>query len=135
MSARLTLNEAVVTVLVAAVTADGAVGPIECDRLHVLLSSMPLFREVAPEQLQRLVQNALDRVSHTAEDELLPSCAAVIPGNLRASLYSLAVELVFVDGAIAESEKRFGNRLQRAFGIDDVTAMTMVEAALIKTRA
>jgi uncharacterized tellurite resistance protein B-like protein len=134
-SYELTLREAAMTVLVGAVAADGIVGPFEGDRLHELLSSTRLFRQVPPDHLQRLMENALDLVTHTPADDLLPACAAVIPPDLRAALYALAVELVFVDGAIAEREKQFCSKLQAAFAIDDETAMGIVEVLLIRNRA
>jgi uncharacterized tellurite resistance protein B-like protein len=51
---------------------------------------------------------------------------------LRASIFILAVELVFVDGTIAEREKRFIDVLQNAFAIDDETATKIVEVMLLK---
>ena len=134
-SPELTLREAAMTVLVAAVGADGTVGLEEGHRLNEFLSSMRLFHHVPADHLQRLTENALDLVTHTGADELLAACAAVIPGDLRASLYALAVELALVDGTIAEREKQFSGKLQAAFAIDDVTAMKIVEVLLIKSRA
>ena len=99
-SPELTLREAAMTVLVAAVGADGTVGLEEGHRLNEFLSSMRLFHHVPADHLQRLTENALDLVTHTGADELLAACAAVIPGDLRASLYALAVELALVDGTI-----------------------------------
>jgi hypothetical protein len=66
---------------------------------------------------------------------LLPACAATIPEDLRAPLFALAVELVFVDGRIVEREKRFIDALQAAFGIDEETAMRIIGVRLIKSRA
>jgi hypothetical protein len=50
-------------------------------------------------------------------------------------LFALAVELVFVDGRVAEREKHFVNALQAAFAIDEKTAMRIVGVLLIKSRA
>jgi hypothetical protein len=58
-----------------------------------------------------------------------------IPEDLRAPLFALAVELVFVDGRVAEREKQFVDALQTAFGIDEDTAMRIVGVLLIKSRA
>jgi uncharacterized tellurite resistance protein B-like protein len=134
-SYELTLREAAMTVLVGAIAADGIIGPLEKNRLHELLSSTRLFRQVPPDHLQRLIENALELVTHAAAEELLAACAAVIPRDLRVSLYAVAVELAFVDGTIAEREKQFCGKLQAAFAIDDVTAMRIVEVFLIRNRA
>jgi uncharacterized tellurite resistance protein B-like protein len=131
----LTLREAAVTVLVGAVVADGALAPVEGARLNALLSSMRLYRQVPSEHLQHLVDKAVELAGRTAVEELVSACATVIPDELRASLFTLAVELVFVDGRIADREKRFVDILQAALAIDDETAMKVVEVLLIKSRA
>lgn len=131
----LTLREAAVTVLVAAVAADGELAPAEDARLNVLLSSMRLYRQMPPEHLQHLIGHAMELATGPLAEGLLPACAAVIPDDLRVSVFALAVELVFVDGRIAEREKRFVDALQTALGIDDATATKIVEVLLIKSRA
>jgi uncharacterized tellurite resistance protein B-like protein len=133
-SPTLTLREAAVTVLVAAVASDGALAPAEVARLDALLSSMRLYRQVPPDHLQHLIDNALELATRTAAEQLLGACAAVIPEELRASIFTLAVELVFVDGTIAEREKRFVDALQSALALDDEMATKIVEVLLIKTR-
>jgi uncharacterized tellurite resistance protein B-like protein len=130
-----TLREAAVTVLVAAVAADGTLAPAENARLNALLSTMRLYSHVPPQHLQHLIDNALALATHTAPEGLFAACADVIPEELRASIFTLAVELVFVDGTIAEREKRFVDALQAAFAIGDETATKIVEVLLIKTRA
>lgn len=134
-SPTLTLREAAVTVLVAAAAADGAVVPAEGARLNALLSSMRLYHQVPPEHLQHLTDNAVELVSRGALEELLTACAAVIPEELRASIFTLAVELVFVDGTVVEPEKRFIDLLQSSLGVDDETATKIVEVMLFKTQA
>jgi uncharacterized tellurite resistance protein B-like protein len=131
----LTLREAAATVLVAAVVSDGALAPAEGTRLNALLSSMRLYRQVAPEHLRHLIENALQLATGMATKELLAACAAVIPEELRAPIFTLAVELVFVDGTIAEREKGFVEALQGALGIPDEAAMKIVEVLIIKARA
>jgi uncharacterized tellurite resistance protein B-like protein len=130
-----TLREAAVTVLVAAVAADGTLAPAESARLNALLSTMRLYSQVPPRHLQHLIDNALDLATHTAPETLLAACADIIPEELHASIFTLAVELVFVDGTIAEREKRFVDALQAALAVNDETATKIVEVLLIKTRA
>jgi uncharacterized tellurite resistance protein B-like protein len=131
----LTLREAAATILVASVTCDAALAPEESVRLNALLSSMRLYRDVLGEHLQRLIDAATNALAEHGVDELLAACAAVIPEELRAPLFALAVELVFVDGRIVEREKRFIDALQAAFGIDEETAMRIIGVLLIKSRA
>jgi uncharacterized tellurite resistance protein B-like protein len=131
----LTVREAAATVLVGSVACDGALAPEETIRLNALLSSMRLFHDVPGEQLQRLVDAATRTISQHGAEQLLPTCAAAIPEDLRAPLFAIAVELVFVDGRVAEREKQFVDELQTAFGIDEEAAMRIVGVLLIKSRA
>jgi hypothetical protein len=96
---------------------------------------MRLYRDVPGEHLQRLIDVATNAVAEHGVEGLLPACAAAIPKDLRAPLFALAVELVFVDGRIAEREKRFIDELQAAFDIDEETAMRIIGVLLIKSRA
>jgi uncharacterized tellurite resistance protein B-like protein len=131
----LTVREAAATILVGAVACDGALAPEESLRLNVLLSSMRLFRDVAGEHLQHLIDAAMQTIGQRGAEELLPACAAAIREDLRAPLFALAVELVFVDGRVAEREKQFVDALQAALAIDEQTAMRIVGVLLIKSRA
>jgi uncharacterized tellurite resistance protein B-like protein len=133
--AALSVREAAMTILVASVACDGALTPEERIRLNALLSSMQLYRDVAAEQLRRLVDAATHAIAEYGAEELLPTCALTIPEHLRAPLFALAVELVFVDGRVAEREKKFVDALQRAFGIDEETAMRIVGVLVIQSRA
>jgi uncharacterized tellurite resistance protein B-like protein len=134
-AAELSVREAATTILVASVACDGALTPEERLRLNALLASMRLYREVTDEQLQRLVDAAAHAVAEYGAEQLLPACALAIPEDLRAPLFALAVELVFVDGRVAEREKQFVDALQTAFGIDEDTAMRIIGVLLLKSRA
>ena len=133
--AAMTVRDAAATVLVASIACDGALAPEESIRLNALVSSMRLYRDVSAEHLQHLIDAATNAVAQHGAEELLPACAAAIPEDLRAALFALAVELVFVDGRVAEREKRFVDALQAAFAIDEETAMKIVGVLLIKSRA
>jgi uncharacterized tellurite resistance protein B-like protein len=134
-TAALSPQDAVLAVLVAAIAADGELAPAEGARLNALVSSMRLCRGVGPDQLPHMINHALQLVTGTTPDALLPACAAAIPEELRASVFALAVELVFADGTIAEREKGFIDALQAALAVDEATAMKIVEVLLIRNRA
>lgn len=131
----LTVREAAIAVLVSAVAADGTLAPAEAGRLNAILSTMRLYRQVPPEHLQRLIDNATALAARVPLEALLGACAGVIPADIRSSIFALAVELVFVDGTIDEREKQFVDALQASLAVDDATAMKIVEVVDIKTRA
>lgn len=131
----MTLREAAVALLVASVASDGAVTSEEATRVNMLISSMNLYRQAPREQLQQLIETATVRVSSSEPGALLAACAAVIPDELRAPLFALAVELVFADRRVAEREKEFVDALQTALAIEEATALKIVEVILLKSRA
>jgi len=131
----MTLRQAAVTVLVAAVAVDGAVAREEGLRLNAQLSSMRLYRQMPGEQMQALVDAAVELSARTPLEVLLPACAAVVPGHLRPSLFALAVDLIFVDGEVGPRERGFVDVLQAALAVNDETAMKILEVLLIKSRA
>lgn len=131
----LTLAEAAAAILVAAVSADGTLAPAEGARLDGMLSSMHLYRQVPREHVQHLVDQAIALVAQRGTEAVLAASTAAIPEELRASIFALAVELVFVDGAIAKREKAFVDALQGAFGLDETLALKIVEVLLVKARA
>lgn len=131
----MTLREAGVALLVASVASDGAVTSEEATRVNMLISSMNLYRQAPREHLQQLIEAATVRVSSSEPLGLLAECAAVIPDELRAPLFALAVELVFADRRVSEREKEFVDALQSALRIEDQTALKIVEVLLLKSRA
>lgn len=133
--AAMTLRQAAATVLVAAVTSDDGVAPQERTRLIAQLSTMRIYRQASAEDLQAIMGAATAAVAQYGTEELLTACATAIPEELRAAIFALAVELVFVDGRVTEREKRFVDALQAALEIDDATAMSVVRVLLIKSRA
>jgi hypothetical protein len=50
-------------------------------------------------------------------------------------LFALAVDLVFVDGRLAERERQFVDALRGVLGIDEGMAMEIIAVMLIKSRA
>ena len=133
--AALTMREAAVTILMAAVASDGVLAQQEADRLDALLPSMRLFRQTSPDHLRDLTETAFGILGSHGPDVLLPACAGLIPEDLRAPLFALAVELVIVDGDVAAGEMQFVDGLKRALAIDDDVAARVIDVLVMKSRA
>jgi uncharacterized tellurite resistance protein B-like protein len=132
--AALTMREAAVTILMSAVASDGALAQQEADRLDALLPSMRLFQRTSPEHLRDLTETALGLLGSHRPEILLPACAELIPEDLRAPLFALAVELVIADGEVADGETQFVDALKKALAIDDAVAATVIEVLVMKSR-
>jgi hypothetical protein len=129
------MQEAAVTILMAAAASDGALARQEADRLDALLPSMRLFQQASPEHMRCMMATALDVLGSNGPNSWLPACAELIPEDMRAPLFALAVELVMVDGDVAESETRFVDALKAALTIDDEVAAGVIDVLVMKSRA
>jgi len=132
---RLSASDAFAAVLVASVTVDGAIGVDESMRLESILSTSRAFRVPAATGDGRAVEQAINLLNDHGTAEVLNACAAAIPAELHPTTFALATDLVLADGRVEAREKSFIDALQRALGVDDATAVKIVEVMLIKNRA
>ena len=133
--AALTMREATVTILVSAVAADGVLAQQEADRLDALLPSLRLFQQTSPGHVRDLTESALGLLGSHGPEVLLPACAELIPEDLRAPLFALAVELVIVDGDVGGGEMQFVDALKAALAIEDDVAAAVIDVLVMKSRA
>ena len=133
--AALTMREATVTILVSAVAADGVLAQQEADRLDALLPSLRLFQQTSPGHVRDLTETALGLLGSHGPEVLLPACAELIPEDLRAPLFALAVELVIVDGDVGGGEMQFVDALKAALAIEDDVAAAVIDVLVMKSRA
>ena len=131
----LSLPEAVASVLVAAISADGTFGVDEANRLNSVLSTSRLFDEAVRLGDVDVVERAVNLLTERGLTPVLAACAAGIPLELRATVFAVATDLVLSDGRIEGHEKAFVDQLQSALKVDDGTAQKIVEVLLIKNRA
>ena len=130
-----TMQEAVVTILVAAAASDGVLARQEADRLDALLPSMHLFQQTSRQHVRCMMATALDILGSNRSDSWLSACAELIPEDMRGPLFAHAVELVMVDGDVAESETRFIDVLKVALAIEDELAAKVIDVLVMKNRA
>lgn len=130
----LTVPEGIASILVAAVTVDGAVSPDEAVRIGGVLATSRLLRRAANGSIQGLADRAIALLSEHGLPAVLTGCAKVIPSDLRPTTFALATDLVLADGRIGDREKSFLEELQAVLDIDDGTAARIFEVLSIKNR-
>lgn len=124
-------REAFVTLLVAAARADGSVSPHEADRIEHAVASMRLFRGSSPETLQTLFGAVVKRINERGSD-FVGLAAAAVPGDLRATAFAMAVDLLLADGRWSQSEECFAGQIQALLGVDDELATKIVDILTLK---
>jgi len=132
---RLSTMEALTAVLVASVTVDGAINTEESTRMQSIMATSRALRPATATGDGLAVEQAVNLLNDHGTAEVLKACASAIPPDLHATAFALATDLVLADGKVEAREKFFIDALQRAFGVDDPTAIKIVEVMLIKNRA
>ena len=131
----LSVPDALAAILVASVSVDGTLNVDETARMEGLLSTSRLFRAVSGTASAGSVERAITLLNERGTATVLTACAEALPPDLHATAFAVAVDLVFSDGRVEAREKAYVDALQRALGLDDATALKIVEVLLIKNRA
>jgi hypothetical protein len=129
-----TLQEAIASLLVAAITIDGEVNPDEALRIGSLLGTSHVLRQAGDGSMDGLANRAIALLADYGLPAMLTCCAKVIPTDLRPTVFALATDLALADGRIGDREKVFIDELQAVLQIDEATAVKIVEVLLIKNR-
>jgi hypothetical protein len=129
-----TVQEAIASLLVAAVTIDGEVNTDEAVRIGGVLSTSHLLRQPGDGAMDALANRAIALLTEHGLPAILTGCAKLIPSDLRPTVFALATDLALADGRIGDREKTFIDELQAVFQIDEATAVKIVEVLLIKNR-
>ena len=129
-----TIQEAVASLLVAAIAIDGEVNPDEAVRIGGLLGTSHLLRQPGDGSVGALANRAIVLLTEHGLPAILTGCAKVIPSDLRPTVFALATDLALADGRIGDREKVFIDELQAVLQIDQATAVKIIEVLLIKNR-
>jgi hypothetical protein len=130
----LTPQEAIASVLVAAVTIDGMVNQEEAVRIGGVLGTAPLLRQAGNGSTERLAGRAIALLADHGVPSILAAAATAVPADLRPTVFALATDLALADGRIGDREKAFVDQLQIVLQVDDATALKIIEVLLIKNR-
>jgi hypothetical protein len=123
--------DALAAILVASVFMDGALSVDESAVIESLLSTSRLFREATVGSIDRVITLLNDR----GAEAVLAASARSLPPKLHATAFAMAVDLVLCDGRVEPREQAYIDSLQAALGVDEATALKIIEVLVIKNRA
>jgi len=132
---RLTLDEALLAFLIAAMNANGHVTAEEAARAHNLIWSMRRFRRKSGETVGRGIERMRTLVEERGAWPVLEAGARGIPSRLRPAAFAVAADLVVADGRIDPSERRFLDRLAADLRLDRKTAGQIRDVMIVKNSA
>lgn len=107
--ATVSMPEAFITVLLAAVTCDGRMASVEHEELLALVHRSRALKSLSNAQLTEINIKAMACL-RDQPDALSAACAA-LPEDMRPSLFAHALDLVLADGELTIEEADFLNAL------------------------
>jgi tellurite resistance protein len=131
----LSVDQAMIAVLVTAMDANAHVSPEEAWRAHHIIWSMRRFRNRPGEAVDRLIDTVRTRMLERGKDTVLHEAARALPARLRPSAFAVAVDLMLADVKLEAAEKRFAKHLAVELGIEPALADHLLRAMVIKNTA
>jgi len=132
---RLTIDEAVLAVLLAAMDANQHVSREEAARAHHIIWSMRRFRERPGEAVGRLIDRVRERMEKAGTEAVLDEAVRVLPARLRPHAFAVAVDLMLADARLERAERQFVTKLAGLLKIRPDTADDIVRVMLVKNGA
>jgi hypothetical protein len=132
---RLSVDGAMIAVLIGAMDANAHVSREEAWRAHHIIWSMRRFRNRPGEDVDRQIDAVRARMVKYGKDIVLLEAVRTLPARLRPSAFALAVDLLLADARLEPVEKRFVKQLAVKLNIQPGLANDLVRAMVIKNTA
>ncbi|SFI39701.1 tellurite resistance TerB family protein [Nitrosomonas sp. Nm34] len=123
-------QEAFITIIAAAATSDGVLEPEEWDTIVDTLFEKRMFANIDLKGLVRECINNLKNFESLAE--AVNDCAPLIKPENRNMVFSVAVDIVLIDGSISPQEQQIIEHLKEQLAISDDFATKAVEVMLAR---
>jgi uncharacterized tellurite resistance protein B-like protein len=131
----LTVDLAVIAVLLAAMDANQHVSPEEAARAHHIIWSMRRFRRKSGGTVDRLIERVRARMEEHGTSAVLQQAARAIPTRLRPAAFAVAVDLMLADTRLERAERQFVKRLAADLKVPAALADDILRVMLIKNGA
>lgn len=126
-------QRSVMTIVMAALMADGEVSNDEVSGLRSMCMRSPIFASNSKEEDNAVINFAFD-VTKEYGFESVSKAAAKLKPELRETAFAFAIEVVLADGIVGKDEEIFVGKLAQELGIDERLAKAMIEVTLIRAR-
>jgi tellurite resistance protein len=129
---RLTIDQALIAVMIASMEANGHTSPEEAQRAHHMIWSMRRFRQRDGEDVDELIDIVRERMEQSGIDAVLEQAVGMLPARLRQSAFAVATDLLLADAVLQRSERRFLLGLAKGLGLPPKLAQEILRVMLIK---
>jgi tellurite resistance protein len=131
---RLSLDESLIALFIAAMEANGHSSPRELERAHHLIWSMRRFRERDGDEVNAIIDEMRSLLETSDPTDVVDRAVASIPSRFGLSAFSVLVDLLFADGRLDPEELQFLRRVGRELGIPASRQRRIVDVILAKNR-
>ncbi len=126
-------KEAFFAIIFACMAADGEIAPEEEINLINLLSSRPTFRKFDLRDTMKKIQRILKETNSL--ETLINKAVEKISAEMRATVYTNAVDFVLADGSVASEEEAVIAMLKSKMAISDELSKKIIEVIILKNKA
>jgi hypothetical protein len=126
--------EALASIAMVAIAADGYMAEQEGQDMTMLLSRMSLFSSYSSDALNHLFDLLLDRLKQEGPGILVSEAKAALSQEMRETAFAIATDLVLSDRTVTPQEQAFLEDLYRILDIPSTTAQQIVQVMTIKNR-
>ncbi|MFQ4139613.1 tellurite resistance TerB family protein [Nodosilinea sp. PGN35] len=128
------IAEALASIALVAIAADGYLADQEGQDMTMLLSRMALFSSYSSEAMHRLFDKLLVRLKTDGPGVMVDQAKASLPQDLRETAFAIATDLVLSDRTVTPQEQAFLEDLYRILEIPSALAQQIVQVMTIKNR-
>jgi hypothetical protein len=130
----LTAPEAFAGIALCAVAADGVITEEEAVSLSVNLMNRRLYSGYSDREMRAVFNKLVTIVNSEGINSLMEKSAKALPQDLRQTAFAVTTDLLLADGIMADSEKKFLERLQKSLQLTDEIALRIAEVISIKNK-
>lgn len=131
----LSTPEAYAAVAVAAIAADGNVTDDEANRTALNLATVNVFRTYELKEMGEVLNRVALLIQRRGPSVVLKSVKETLTAAQAESAFFLAADLTLADGTFGMDERQFLEQLKNTLGVNDSTALKIVEVVVIKNRS
>ncbi len=124
----LTVEQAIVAILLLSVSADGKIAEQEISLLNHLFRN---FKSLKFSSIEYLVEQVLGKGTGNV---LLEMACKTIPEKLREPIFAVAVDIILSDNYIHSKEIDFLDHLSETLGIPNKRASNIIDVLVVKNR-
>lgn len=127
------VQKAIMTIVIAAIKADGDVSDDEVDRLRSMCARSPIFARNSKEEDDAVIAFG-DNVTSQLKLDAIDRAAAALKPELRETAFAFACEMILADGIVGEAEDNFISMLADRLGVNEEVGTAVVQATIVRMR-